>query len=397
MFDALPLPVQALFDALAAAGHEAVLVGGCVRDRVRGAPVHDFDIATSASAAQLLALFPRAVPIGLQFGTVMVPTAAGPVDVTQFRGATLVDDLARRDFTLNAIAFDPRRRRVIDPHGGLTDLAARRLRAVGRAEDRLAEDPLRALRAARIAAELSLELDGALEAALPAQAGALARVAAERIGSELLRLLGAQRPGPGLALLRRSGLEAVLVPGAREDALRVIDGLEPELTLRLAGWLRGSAAASLLARWRVPRARSLQVEALLAIHPVEANAGESDAGARRLRKRLGSEAQLRRALALREAECSAGSVPDAERVRSRLAGLRDRLARTEAQAVARSALALSGEQVMASLGCAPGPRVGAALAHLLECVLEDPSQNTPERLLTLLRRWVDETATATSG
>ncbi len=397
MFDVLPGPVQALFDVLAAAGHEAVLVGGCVRDRARGARVHDYDVATSASADELLALFPRAVPIGLRFGTVMVPTAAGPVDITRYRGPTLADDLARRDFTLNAIAFDPRRRSVIDPHGGLADLSARRLRAVGRAEERLAEDPLRALRAARISAELGLEVDAALEAALPASAAALALVAPERIGAELLRLLETPTPGPGLALLRRSGLEAALLPSAREDALRVIDALPPDLTLRLAAWLRGGAAASLLARWRVPRARRAEVETLLALHPIEANAGESEAAARRLRKRAGSEAQLVRALALREAECAAGSVPDAERMRARLARLRERLTRTEAQAVARAALALTGEQVMESLGCAPGPRVGAALEHLLECVLEDPSQNTPAGLRELLRRWASETGPTAAG
>jgi len=387
MFDVLPEPVQALLDALARAGREAVLVGGCVRDRARGAPIHDWDVATSATAAELLALFPRAVPIGLRFGTVMVPTAAGPVDVTQYRAATLEGDLARRDFTLNAIAFDPVSRRAIDPHGGLADLAAHRLRAVGSAEERLAEDPLRALRAARIAAELALEIDPALEAALPGSARTLLGVATERVCSELLRLLAAPVPLPGLALLRRSGLEAVLVPQAREDALRVIAALPPDVTLRLAAWLRGTAAASVLARWRVPRARRLEVETLLALHPVDASAGAGDTGARRLRKRAGGEAQLERLLALREAECAAGSAPEPETVRQSLAALRERLARTQAQAVARDELALSGAEVMACLGVGPGPHVGAALRHLLERVLEDPAENTPERLRERLRSW----------
>ena len=397
MFEVLPEPVEELLDALAQAGHEAVLVGGCVRDHLRGAAVHDWDVATSASPAELLALFPRAVPIGLRFGTVMVPTRAGPVDVTQYRGPTLADDLARRDFSLDAIAFDPKRRVAIDPYGGSKDLAARRLRAVGRAEDRLAEDPLRALRAARIAAELGLEVDAALEAALPGVAGALEGVAGERIGSELLRLLSAARPGPGLALLRRTGLEAVLVPSAREDALGVIESLGPDLGTRLAAWLRGTAAPSLLARWRVPRARRLEVETLLALHPVDETAGESDAGVRRLRRRAGSDEALARAIALREAECAAGSVADPALVRGRLAALREALARTHAQAVARSELALSGQQVMACLGLAPGPAVGAALRHLLERVLEDPSQNTPEGLRALLLSWQANRRAAAGG
>lgn len=397
MFEALPEPVRALLDVLARAGHEAVLVGGCVRDQLRGAAVHDWDVATSAAPAELLALFPRAVPIGLRFGTVMVPTPAGPVDVTQYRGKSLADDLARRDFTLDAIAWDPLRRVAIDPHGGRADLAARRLRAVGRAEDRLAEDPLRALRAARIAAELGLEIDAALEAALPAAARALAGVAAERIGGELLRLLACARPGAGLALLRRTGLEAVLVPQAREDASRVIESLEPDPATRLAAWLRGSAAASLLARWRVPRARQHEVETLLALHPIDETAGTTDASVRRLRRRAGANETLERAMALREAECAAGSVADPARVRARLAALRDALARTHAQAVARSELALSGQEAMECLGLAPGPEVGAALQYLLERVLDDPSQNTPERLRAQLLAWAAQRRAATSG
>jgi tRNA nucleotidyltransferase/poly(A) polymerase len=387
MFDALPEPVQALLARIARAGHEAVLVGGCVRDRARGAPVHDWDIATSAEPEELLALFPRAVPIGLRFGTVMVPTPAGPVDLTHYRGPTLEGDLARRDFTVNAIAWDPVRRAPIDPHGGLADLAAGRLRAVGCAEDRLAEDPVRALRAARISAELGFAVDPALERALPAAAGPLLGVAPERIAAELLRLLAAPEPGPGLALLRRTGLEAALVPGARDDALPVIAALPPDVTLRLAAWLRGANAPAILSRWRVSRARRLAVEHLLALHPVDETSGTGDAGARRLRTRAGGPEALERALALREAECAAGAVPDPAAVRERLVSLRTRLARTEAQAVARASLALSGAEVMECLGVGPGPHVGAALRHLLECVLEDPAENTKERLRERLRTW----------
>jgi tRNA nucleotidyltransferase (CCA-adding enzyme) len=386
MFEALPEPVRALLDVLAGAGHEAVLVGGCVRDQLRGAAVHDWDVATSATPAELLALFPRAVPIGLRFGTVMVPTPAGPVDVTQYRGATLADDLARRDFTLDAIAWDPQRRLAIDPHGGSRDLAAHRLRAVGRAEDRLAEDPLRALRAARIAAELGLEVDATLEAALPAVAGSLGAVAGERIGGELLRLLGAAGRGPGRALLRRTRLETVLVPEARADALRVIESLEPDPVTRLAAWLRGSPVSSLLARWRAPARAARRSNA--ARHPSHRRgAGDTDASVRRLRGVAPAAMRGRGAMALREAECAAGSVADPARVRARLADLRAALARTHAHALARSELALSGQQAMECLGLAPGPEVGAALRHLLERVLEDPSENTPERLRARLLAW----------
>jgi hypothetical protein len=159
------------------------------------------------------------------------------------------------------------------------------------------------------------------------------------------------------------------------------------VTLRLAAWLRGANAPAILSRWRVSRARRLAVEHLLALHPVDETSGTGDAGARRLRTRAGGPEALERALALREAECAAGAVPDPAAVRERLVSLRTRLARTEAQAVARASLALSGAEVMECLGVGPGPHVGAALRHLLECVLEDPAENTKERLRERLRTW----------
>jgi tRNA nucleotidyltransferase/poly(A) polymerase len=387
VFDTLPEPVRALLATLTEAGHEAVLVGGCVRDRARGVAIHDWDVATAAPATEVLALFPRAIPIGLRFGTVMVPTPSGPVDVTQYRGPTLRDDLARRDFTVNAVAFDATDGRVIDPFGGLADLGARRLRAVGSPEERLAEDPVRALRAARIVAELDMTLDPALREALPAQAERLAKVAPERIRSELDRLLAAPDPAAGIAVLRESGLEAALVPGARPDAGALIAALAPDLTTRWAAWLRGTTVPSVLARCRVPRQRRIEIETLLALHPAERVLDDGDRGVRRLRRRAGSDATLERLLALREAECAVGSAPDPEAVRGRLARLRERLAETHEHAVARTELALGGAEVMAALGIGPGPRVGKALQHLLERVLDDPSENTPERLRAALERW----------
>jgi tRNA nucleotidyltransferase/poly(A) polymerase len=387
VFDTLPEPVRAVLDRLTGAGHEAVLVGGCVRDRARQLPIHDWDVATAADAETILALFPRAVPIGLRFGTVMLPTASGPVDVTHYRGPTLEADLARRDFTVNAVAFDAAAARVIDPFGGLADLAAGRLRAVGRPEERLAEDPLRALRAARLVAELGLTPEASLEQALSAQATALVKVAPERIRSELDRLLLAADPAAGLSVLRSTGLEAALVPGARPDSGALIAALPPDLTLRWSAWLRGTAVPSVLARCRVPRARRAEVETLLALHPAERVLDDGDRGVRRLRKRARNDETLARLLALREAECVAGTAPDPAAVRTALGHLRERLDATRDQAVERPQLALGGADVMAELGIGPGPRIGAALQHLLERVLEDPAENTPERLRAALQRW----------
>lgn len=394
-----PAAVLQLLEVLQRDGHEAVLAGGCVRDLLRGAPVRDWDIATSAPPERCLALFPRAVPIGLRHGTIMAPCASGPVDVTTFRGASLAEDLARRDFTINAMAWDPLRGGWHDPHGGRADLAAQTLRAVGRAEARLAEDPLRALRAARLLAALNLRIAPALRAALPGAAGALVQVAPERIRSEIERLLLAAQAGRGLALLRHSGLEAALLPGLRADGAELVAILPADLELRLAAWLRGARAGALLARWRFPKNRARNTERLLALHPVD-RCPPADAAMRRLRKRAGGESNLARLFALREAELQLAaaqsgaaqkdaplSAAEIARAREKLAALRAALERTRGHAISPAALALDGRAVMEILGVGPGPMVGRALRHLLECVLDDPAQNEPGALRARLCAW----------
>jgi len=412
MHFAAPAAVRQLLECLQRDGHEAVLAGGCIRDLLRGAPVRDWDIATSARPERSLALFPRAVPTGLRHGTIMAPSAAGPVDVTTFRGASLAEDLARRDFTINAMAWDPLRNTWHDPHGGRADLAAQILRAAGRAADRLAEDPLRALRAARLLAALNLRMDPALREALPGAAESLAQVAPERIRSELERLLLAPQAGRGMALLRHSTLEAALLPGVRADAAALVQLLPADLELRLAAWLRGAGSGA-LSRWRFPKNRARNTERLLALHPVD-RWPPADSAMRRLRKRAGSEANLARLFTLREAELQlaeeqqGGAASEAQtnaaqseslqntapqsaaevaRARAKLAALRAALARTRGHAISTASLALDGRAVMEILGIGPGPMVGRALRHLLECVLEDPAQNQPGALRALLCAW----------
>jgi len=380
-----PAAVLELCAALRADGHEALLVGGCVRDALLGRPVRDWDIATSASVAGVLARFPRAVPIGAsaRHGTALIPTAAGPVDVTHFRGPDLAADLARRDFCVNAMAWDPSLARLIDPHGGQRDLAARRLRAVGSAAERFSEDPVRALRAARFLAELGLVPDSEIEEAIAGAAPLLHGVAPERLRSELARTLVGPHAQRAFELLRRTGIEALLAPGVRDDAARVIAALPPALGLRLAGWLRSAARGRVLARLRFGRIVSKRIDRLLALHPLDRGWDGSPAAARKIRQRAGDETTVTDLLALREAEAAAGSDREAM---ARIAALRAALADASSP-FGPGDLALSGDEVMAELRCGPGPRVGAALRHLVARAVADPSANTPERLRALLAEW----------
>ncbi len=387
----VPEAVRALLTRLDAAGHEAVLVGGCVRDLARGAPVDDWDVATAATAERVLDLFPHAVPIGLRHGTVMIPTRDGPVDVTHYRaGPALRDDLARRDFTVNAIAFDPRAPRWIDPFGGAGDLAAGRLRAVGSAVDRLGEDPVRALRAARLVAQLGFTPAPDLEPAMSAVRDALRRVPVERVRRELERLVLAPGVAAGIALLRRSGLEQDWVPGARADAAAVMAQLPSERRARWTGWLRGTNAQAVLGRLRAGVALAADVTRLLALHPVERierQPRSADAAVRRVLARVGPEG-LDLLLALRGAELADEAADaDARHALERLRARAERVRRSGALALRRDALALDGGDVMRALGTGPGPHVGAALRHLTECVLDDPGCNTREQLGQMLEAW----------
>lgn len=202
----LPLSAAALLERLASAGYEAWVVGGCVRDRLLGRAPHDWDITTSALPEQLMALFSNAIPTGLTHGTVTVPTPDGAIEVTTYRMEvgysdhrrpdavrfldTVDGDLARRDFTINAMAWHPVRG-LRDPFDGQGSLTRREIRCVGDPDRRFAEDALRILRALRFAARFTFTIEPATAAAMRAHAAELRYVAAERIYTELCGLLNA--------------------------------------------------------------------------------------------------------------------------------------------------------------------------------------------------------------
>jgi tRNA nucleotidyltransferase/poly(A) polymerase len=383
----LPPPVAALLETLERSGERAYALGVCARELARGAAPESFEIGTSAGFAALLARFPRGAVTGADRLTLASP--CGPLDLHPFRGADLEGELARRDFSIHALALG-RDGRWSDPFGGLADLAAGVLRAPGDAAARFAEDPLRALRAARLAAELGFELAPESEAAA---AGAVAQLLAQRparLRSELDRLLLAPEVERGLGWLRRLGIEALLAPEVAPDAHRIVARLPRDLELRLAAWLRGAHAVSTLRALRYPRARALRVERLLQLHPIEAGPAQArEQRVRRLARR--SERDLLGLVALREAEIAVRG--EGEAAARRLVPVRAALARAQqAERVAhvRAALAVDGADVMARLGAGPGSHVGRALRHLAECVAQDAARNRRETLLALLDAWVAE-------
>lgn len=208
------------------AGFQAYLVGGCLRDLLLGRPVHDYDIATDARPEEVMRLFPSAVPTGLQHGTVTVIIEHEPYEVTTFRKEVgyhrhrwpevvyvnqLHTDLARRDFTINAMALS-RQGDWIDPFGGRQDLENRTIRAVGDPARRFEEDALRMLRAIRFAAELGFRIEPLTWKAIRTHAHLLREISVERIQQEVQRILASPHPDNGLFLLQESGLKGYIQP-----------------------------------------------------------------------------------------------------------------------------------------------------------------------------------------
>lgn len=247
-----PKYVLNILCALDSAGHRAVLAGGCVRDSLLGRRPSDWDIASSASPEEVLALFPRCVPTGIKHGTVTVLSGGGSVEVTAFRaeggysdhrrpdsvsfGCPLEADLARRDLTVNAMAMDAAGE-ITDLFGGRDDLRRRLLRCVGEPERRFDEDALRMLRTVRFSAQLGFEIEPRTLEAIRALAHLASGLSAERVRDELLKTLRSPAPGLVWQLVDLGLLGACLAPGDASAPREALDVLP--IYARLAHFCRG--------------------------------------------------------------------------------------------------------------------------------------------------------------
>lgn len=273
---------QAVMSMLEHAGHQGFFVGGCVRNALLNHPVADIDIATDARPEDVIALTEaaghRAVPTGMDHGTITVIVGAAAHEVTTFRkdvatdgrratvafSTDIADDARRRDFTMNALYADARGR-VFDPLGGLNDLRARRVRFIEQAQTRIQEDYLRILRFFRFYAWFG-DPDGGLDAeglaACAELAEGIARLSKERIGGEVLKLLSAPDPAPSVAAMHTAGVLAWVLPGANDRLLAPLVHLEgkvPPLALRRLAALGGEDAPAHL---RLSKSQARQLDLL---------------------------------------------------------------------------------------------------------------------------------------
>jgi poly(A) polymerase len=217
----------AIVERLRQAGYDALFAGGCVRDERLGRTPKDYDVATSAPAERVLALFPGSLPVGVQFGVVLVPAGSYRIEVATFRRdgvyldarhpvtvhfGSADEDARRRDFTINGMFYDPITDRLIDHVGGAADLERGVVRAIGDPAQRLEEDRLRMLRAVRLAARLDFTIDDPTWAVIAREAARIGEIAYERIGEEIRMILAEGAARRGFELLQASGLLAAILP-----------------------------------------------------------------------------------------------------------------------------------------------------------------------------------------
>jgi poly(A) polymerase len=430
-----------LGERFAAAGHALALVGGSVRDLILRRPVTDLDFTTDARPEQTERLLRGPADavwdVGRAFGTIGARFGDDVVEITTYRseaydrgsrkpdvvyGETLDDDLVRRDFTVNAMALALPACEFVDPYGGLSDLAAGRLRTPGTPEQSFSDDPLRMMRAARFAAQLGFAVDDDVQAAMTAMADRLSIVSAERVRDELTKLLLSSDPRAGLRLMVDTGLADVVLPelpalrlevdehhrhkDVYEHTLTVLQqaiALEgedvpgPDLVLRLAALLHdigkpatrrfepgggvsfhhhemvgAKLAAKRLKALRYDRDTVKAVARLVELHLRFHGYGEgawTDSAVRRYVTDAGP--LLGRLHRLTRSDSTTRNVRKAQRLSRAYDDLERRIAElTEAEELARVRPDLDGEQIMAALGLRPGPLVGKAYRHLLELRME---------------------------
>lgn len=424
-----PPEVVQIAAALESAGFETWCVGGAVRDALLGLPHLDWDLATSATPTEVKRTFRRTVPVGEQFGTIGVLDRHGRLhEVTTFRrdvhtdgrhavvefGASLEEDLARRDFTINAIAYSPSRRTLFDPFDGQGDLARGVVRAVGEARARMVEDRLRALRAIRFAGRFAFRIDEATWRAIVESAPYLQRLSRERVKQELEKTMEQLRlPGRALELWRTSGALRELLPAldaqpawarsacdwcavpddARDEGrarrrtlvrlATLFCGLPHDVARRELRELRFSNREGDWVALLAAGAGALRPRVLAALRD---DAGASDAELRRWAA-IAGRVRLADALRVSLATLHAGGELGPASARRAHALYRRALRIAFRSPVEVADLCVDGEELLREAGVPRGPAIGVTLRRLLEEVLDDPSRNERETLLALARDW----------
>ncbi len=420
-------------------GKRGWIVGGCVRDLLLGREVSDWDVATDALPQEVAKMFPRVIPTGIAHGTVTVMMGHKGYEVTTLRGETtysdgrrpdevhfvddIVRDLARRDFTMNAIALDPTTLEIIDPFDGQKDLAAKVLRAVGDPVERFSEDGLRVLRAARFVATLDVELDPRTRAAIEPTLDTFRKVSMERVRDEWVKAMKAKRPSRAFEVMRETGILAITCPEMLEGVnmeqnkwhaytvwqhgMECLDACVGDPILRIAAVLHdvgkprsrafsdktkdytfydhdrigAEIAEPIATRLKFSNDERARIVHLVRHHLFHYTDEWSDKTVRHWIRRVGRD-RIEDLYVINDADVRAKG-RDCSADLEALARLKAHVAQVLAAGDALSTrdLKINGTDLMKELGLKPGRILGELLEQLLEEVLTDPAQNDRVKLL----------------
>lgn len=438
-----PKEVKELAKTLEKAGYECYLVGGAVRDQLLGKDAKDFDVTTNAKPQEVLELFPRVIPTGIDHGTVTVMKGNLPIEVTTYRidgkytdgrrpdeisyTLSIEEDLKRRDFTINSIAYDMHKNRIYDPNAGLDDLSRGIIRAIGNPLERFDEDGLRSIRACRFAAQLHFKIDNATLQGIKESLHRIPGLSKERIYDELMKIMKTQRPSVSFELFEETGILALILPELQEGvgleqrgmhrydvfhhSIYSCDGIPAsEPILRLAALFHdlgkvstakevdgtmtfhcherdsSKIAKSIMSRYRFPNRDIKKIIHLIDQHMFHYEPQWTDSAVRRFISRVGVE-NLQDLFILRQGDI--WGTARQGRSNQSLEDLQDRIhiVLEEENAFTIKDLAVNGKILSNKAGIPPSRQMGQVLDFLLESVLDDPSQNNQDKLIELAKNY----------
>ncbi len=436
----LPREVKSTLEKLQKAGYEAYVVGGCVRDALRNTPPKDWDVTTNAKPEEIRKVFPKSFYEN-KFGTVTAQTGSkdktlSEVEITTYRidekysdkrhpdkirfAKTLEEDLARRDFTVNAMALDMNKK-IIDPFDGQKDLKKKTIRAVGNPEKRFNEDALRMLRATRFATTLDFQIEPKTLKAIQKDTPWIQAISKERIRDELIKIIESDKPSNGIELLKETKLLQYILPELKkgvgisqnkhhiydiyEHSIRSLqaaadqgfnldvrlaalfhdigkpetkEGEGPDSTFYNHDYVGAKFTVGILRRLKFPKKFIEKVAILVRNHMFVSDPERiTDAGVRRLIKRVGKE-NMADLINTRIADRLGMGVPKARPYRLRT--IEYMIEKVSKDPISVKMLKIGGSEIMKILKIEPGPKIGAVLDVLLSEVIEDPKKNNKKYL-----------------
>ena len=438
--------MQLITDIFLKNRYEIFLVGGAVRDLLLGREVYDFDFATNARPEQVNRLFERTVPTGIRHGTVSVLLNKNSYEITTYRtdgvysdsrhpdevcfSQKIEDDLSRRDFTINALAYDLKDQNIIDLFSGLADLEAGIIRTIGKADDRFREDALRMIRACRFSAQLGFFIETETASAIFSNAGLIQNLSNERIRDELIKTVMSVKPSTGFENLRQTGILKIILPeldsgwGVMQNKfhkydvyyhnLYSLDAVEStDYRMRLAALLHdigkpntkkhnsdseesvfynhecigAKIASKILRRLKFSNQDIDYISHLIRYHMFYYTEEWTDGAVRRFIRNVGLENiealfELRRADRIGNGTKSEECLP--------ISRFKEKIRRIleKDNAFSLKDLQINGKILMAKFSLSPSPLLGNTLKYLLECVLDNQEFNTEEKLLELAAEYL---------